>query len=111
MKHAYNRGQFFIDGFLRPGNRFFVPLILVLVFSVLLLISLFIWPVQIIPLLLGALLLFVLGLFLGSLLLGVGIADSFSLAVLGIPFACIYLMGLWRGVFRMLDRRNDGARS
>ena len=30
LKHAFNRGQFFVDGFLRPGTRFFYPLLLIL---------------------------------------------------------------------------------
>lgn len=105
LKHAYNRGQFFIDGFLRPGTRFFYPLIAVLAFSVLAIVALCIWPLAMIVILAICAILFVLGLFSVSLLLGVGLADAASLAGLGLPFAAVYLLGLWRGFIRRLASR------
>jgi len=111
LKHAYNRGQFFIDGFLRPGNRFFVPLLLVLAFSLGVMVALILWPTQVGALALVGAGLFITGLFLGSTLLGLGVADAFSLAILGVPFALVYLAGLWRGVFRKLNRRGNESHS
>ncbi len=102
MFHAYNRGQFFIDGFLRPGNRFFYPLIGILTLSVALLVSVILWPVFILTWMLLGLVSFVTGLFFGALILGVGIYDSVALALLGGPFAVVYLAGLWRGVARKI---------
>lgn len=108
LKHAYNRGQFFVDGFLRPGNRFFVPLLLVLALSLAAVVALIIWPLQIGAVVLAGAGLFVVGLFMGSILLGLGAADAASLAVLGIPFTVVYLAGLWRGVVRKVlkDEKN-----
>ena len=105
LKHAYNRGQFFIDGFLRPGTRFFFPLLLVLVASVATIVVFLLWPLYTGTLIVAGAVLFVICLFIGGLLLGVTFYDALSLAILGIPFACIYLAGLWRGVFRRLLKR------
>lgn len=102
LKHAYNRGQFFIDGFLRPGTRFFYPLIAVLLLSLCLVIALFIVPGLILWMLLVGALLLVFGLFFGALVFGVILPDAFSLALLGVPFALVYAAGLWRGVLRKL---------
>jgi hypothetical protein len=110
LRHAYNRGQFFIDGFLRPGNRFFIPLLLVLIFSLVAIGALIAWPLQVGVFALAGAGLFVVGLILGSIALGLGVADAFSLAILGVPFAIIYLAGLWRGVFRMVNRRGNESR-
>lgn len=100
LKHAYNRGQFFIDGFLRPGTRFFYPLIIVLTGSIIALVLFCLWPLQ--TLLIGLLgsLLFICALFLGGLAFRISFKDAASLAILGLPFAIIYLAGLWRGVAR-----------
>lgn len=102
FKHAYSRGQFFVDGFLRPRTRFFVPLIGVFVLSIVLLAILIIWPTLMIKLLVVGFILFTVALFVGALLMGVIIPDALSLAILGIPFAIVYLMGLWRGLIRKL---------
>ena len=103
MKHAYHRGEFFIDGFLRPGTRFFIPLLGVLIFSVLLVVALIIAPMSTGLLLLSGAVVFSIALFVGALLLGVVFADAVSLGVLSVPFAAVYLAGLWRGVARKLS--------
>jgi len=100
LKHAYHRGQFFVDGFLRPGNRFFYPLIAVLVLCVVILILAILQPLFMLQWIGIGAALFVLGLFGGALFFGVIVPDALSLAVLGIPFAIIYACGLWRGVIR-----------
>lgn len=103
LKHAYNRGQFFVDGFLRPGTRFFYPLILVLLGSLLALVAVIVDPSLLIIVLAGAGL-FVPVLFFGAIILGIRAADAFALAILGIPFAVVYGAGLWRGVLRVPGR-------
>lgn len=100
LKHAYNRGQFFVDGFLRPGTRFFVPLLGVLLLSMLIVALLIIVPIFTLWALLYGGVIFVLGLFIGALVLGVIFWDALALAVLGLPFALVYLAGIWRGVTR-----------
>lgn len=100
LKHAYNRGQFFIDGFLRPGTRFFVPLLGVLTFSILATVALIVAPLAAAIALLAGIVIFSVGLLVGGIIMGVAVADAASLAILGVPFACIYLAGLWRGVIR-----------
>ena len=103
LRHAYHRGEFFVDGFLRPGTRFFVPLLGVLLLSVLLVGALIAWPLGALLVVLIGAVLFMLGLFLGALLFGVEPADAGSLALLSVPFAVVYLMGLWRGVARKVQ--------
>lgn len=104
LTHAYSRGQFFIDGFLRPGTRFFYPLISVLTLSTIgivgIIISLIFWPLITVFCALLAALFGVTVLFVASLILGVVWRDALALALLGIPFALVYLAGLWRGVTR-----------
>jgi glycosyltransferase involved in cell wall biosynthesis len=107
LKHGYVRGQFFIDGFLRRGTRYFVPLLGILLTSLLILISVFIWPVTVLSLLVGLLVLFVLGLFFGALFFGIVLADALSLALLGAPFAVVYMAGLWRGIFRKFNNKSE----
>lgn len=98
LLHAYDRGQFFVDGFLRPGTRFFIPLILFLIATPLAIFGLVLYP---------ALLFGLLGLWVAELLvarlLGVPVADSLSLFILSPLFALVYGAGIWRGVFRKLS--------
>lgn len=100
FKHAYHRGEFFIDGFMRPGTRFFVPLLIILAMSLAIVAALFVWPLHTLLVLLAGALLMSVGLFIGALLFGVELADAFSLGLLGSVFAVVYLTGLWRGVAR-----------
>lgn len=102
LKHAYNRGQFFVDGFLRPGTRFFYPLLGVLGISIVVVVALIASPLCTLSILGVGLVLFAVGLFVISRLLGVQPKDAGSLAVLGVPFAAVYLGGLWRGVARKI---------
>jgi hypothetical protein len=104
LKHAYNRGQFFIDGFLRPGTRFYLPLLGVLVLSVVAVGLLLAYPLTALVWLGASLGVFILGLFFGAIFFGVIVADAFALAALGVPFAVVYLAGLWRGVARKIVR-------
>lgn len=102
LKHAFHRGEFFIDGFLRPGTRFLYPLIAVLALSFIAAFAMVLWPSYMIPYLVIIMGIFVAGLFFGSLFLGVVFLDAFSLAILGVPFAVVYILGLWRGFVRKI---------
>ena len=106
LSHAFNRGQFFIDGFFRPGTRFFYPLIAVLITSIAAAASLIIYPLITLGVLGGASVVFILGLFAGALAMGVALRDAASLAILGVPFAIVYMAGLWRGVARKSEFAN-----
>jgi glycosyltransferase involved in cell wall biosynthesis len=111
LKHAYFRGQFFIDGFLRPGTRFFWPLIVVLAGSAVTLVALAVFTNITLIIALIGMIVFALGLFFGALFFGVRWRDAASLAVLGVPFAFVYLAGLWRGVVRKSRLLNALAES
>lgn len=105
LKHAYVRGQLFVDGFFRPGTRFFMPLIIILLFSIGVVISILIWPLLSIQALVIGAALFVSSLFIGAILLGVELNNASALAILCLPFAVVYLVGLWRGVGRKIKRK------
>lgn len=101
IKHTLNRGTFFVDGFLQPGNRFFPLLIAFLVISPLSIVALFVWPT------------FILGMFLAvwicelilAVVLGVPLASALSLWILTPLFAVLYGLGIWRGVFMLLGQK------
>ena len=97
LLHAYDRGQFFVDGFLRPNTRFFIPLILFLIATPLILVGLIIYPV----LFLGLVGVWLLELFM-ALLLGALLADALSLFILTPIFAIVYGAGIWRGFLRKI---------
>ncbi|HET8671871.1 MAG TPA: glycosyltransferase family 2 protein [Candidatus Saccharimonadales bacterium] len=104
MKHTLNRGTFFVDGFLQPGNRFFVLLIAFLAISPLAIVALFIWP----ALLLGLFALGWLAELLIALVLGVPVASALSLWLLTPLFAVLYGLGIWRGVIMLARQRLRG---
>lgn len=101
IKHTYNRGKFFVDGFLRPGTRFYYPLIGVLVMSVVAPILLVIFPALILPTLVAGALLWTAEL-LGAIVLGAPVKDSFSLFLLSPLFALMYGLGIWRATIKKL---------
>lgn len=101
LSHAFNRGTFFIDGFLHRGSRFFLALLTYLIMLPVGLILVIFYPLLLV-LLPSAMLL----VFLISILAGVKAADALSLAALGPVFAIYYTAGLYRGVlFRFANRR------
>jgi glycosyltransferase involved in cell wall biosynthesis len=101
MKHTLNRGTFFVDGFFKPGNRFFVPLIGFLIISPLAFVLLFMWPTLILS---AFVVVWLLELAL-ALLLGVPTASALSLWILSPLFALLYGIGIWRGVL-MIARQS-----
>jgi glycosyltransferase involved in cell wall biosynthesis len=97
LSHSYHRGQVFVDGFLRLGNRFFIPLILFLIGSVAAVGAFLVFPSTRIPIVLGMALAWLLELVV-AVLLGVPKKDAFSLFVLTPVFAVAYGLGIWRAV-------------
>jgi len=95
VSHSYHRGRVFVDGFLRPGNRFFVPLILFLIGSVAAVAAFVFFPDTRILILAGLAILWLLELVV-AVLLGVPKKDALSLFALTPVFAVAYGLGIWR---------------
>lgn len=101
VRHTFGRGMFFVDGFLRPGTRFFYPLIGFLVLSIAVLVSMVIYPAVIPFLLIGFVLLWTLELLL-AIVLGTPGKDAFSLFLLSPLFMVVYGAGIWRATIKRL---------
>jgi hypothetical protein len=97
FSHSYHRGRVFVDGFLRPGTRFFIPLILFLIGSVAAVAAFLLFPATRIPVLAGLAVIWLLELVV-AVLLGVPKKDAFSLFALTPVFAVAYGLGIWRAV-------------
>jgi glycosyltransferase involved in cell wall biosynthesis len=97
FSHSYHRGGVFVDGFLRPGTRFFIPLILFLIGSVAAVAAFLLFPATRIPVLAGLAVIWLLELVV-AVLLGVPKKDAFSLFALTPVFAVAYGLGIWRAV-------------
>ncbi len=94
LKHAEHRGTVLIDGYLRRGTRFFVPILVVILMT-----PAGIWFALRHPL--RSLALGVAGSVAaggGARLLGAQQSDARVLAALSMPFGLSYLAGMWRGV-------------
>lgn len=101
VKHSYNRGKFFVDGFLRPGNRFYYPLIGFLIMCIVAAISVIIMPKLVIVFFELGLVAWILELIV-ALGLGVVVKDALSLFVLSPVFAVFYGAGIWRAYVKKL---------
>ncbi len=107
LKHAYHRGQVFVDGFLKPGNRYFVPLLMFisLVCAGVLLLVLFPELVVGVPIAIAS---FMLACFVISRVANVPaitITDSLWFSILAVPFAGFYGAGILRATFAKLIKR------
>jgi glycosyltransferase involved in cell wall biosynthesis len=100
IRHTLHRGVVFIDGYFRPGTRYFYPLILYF-FLVPLLIILCIFNPQLLLLILPAL----AALFLIVKILGVSYKDAAVVIYIGPIFAIYYSLGLYKGLFLKLISR------
>lgn len=108
-KHVYHRGQVFVDGFLRnDGNRFFIPLIVFLILSIVFPIVLVLWP--------GLLTLVFVAFFAGlalelltMLLIGVPSKDAVSTMFLSPVFAVYYGAGIWKAFIKIFIVRKSGV--
>jgi glycosyltransferase involved in cell wall biosynthesis len=99
IKHTYFRGQFFVDGFLRRGTRFFGPLIFFLATCVVLLAGVILNPHLLWVFVPAALALWLVEL-VAAVLLRVPGKDALSLFALSPVFALFYGLGIWRAVIR-----------
>jgi glycosyltransferase involved in cell wall biosynthesis len=99
IAHTYNRGQYFVDGFLRPGTRFYYPLIVFLIGSFLGVLLIVIKPLALLWISIALVLTWLLEL-LVALILRVPFKDAASLFILSPLFATIYGLGIWRAVIR-----------
>jgi glycosyltransferase involved in cell wall biosynthesis len=100
IKHSYFRGQFFIDGFFRPGTRFYYPLIVFLLMSPVVFLIFLLYPTAFAYLLLVASIAWAA---LSLVLLGFGFGwDALAFFVLAPIFAAIYSLGIWRAVIRII---------
>ncbi len=101
---AFYRGRTFVDGFFRPGTRFYVPLIAFLVLSALGLLAIVLHPA-----LAGCLFLLLAGLWVGelliALLLGLNHLDALSLFALSPVFFVTYGMGIWVAIIKRWWRK------
>lgn len=101
LTHAFFRGVHFVDGYLRPGTRFFVPLLLLLVATPLYVLVLVLRPL----LAIGAAATGLVAVFVSCLILGVAPRTAAWFTILLPGFATVYLAGLWRGLALMLATR------
>lgn len=100
-KHVYHRGKVFVDGFLRnDGNRFFVPLILFLIFSVSIPVAFVVNQSLVIPTLFTGFVLWILQLLL-LLALGTPTKDALSLFILTPIFSIFYGAGIWNAFIKI----------
>jgi len=100
-KHVFHRGKVFVDGFLRnDGNRFFIPLILFLILTVVVPIAVIVHPPLLVPLILGGFIGWVFELVL-IILLGVPIKDALSSVLLSPIFAVYYGAGIWNAFIKI----------
>lgn len=93
--HTYHRGMFFVDGFLRKGTRFYYPLIIFLVGTLMSLILSVFFPILLLYIGIVLCLCWLLEL-ITALILGISLRDSLSLFVLSPLFAVVYGLGIWR---------------
>jgi glycosyltransferase involved in cell wall biosynthesis len=106
LVHAFHRGVFFVDGWARVGGRFFG---VILAF----------YPLSALAMAIGvrrpklALAAILAAPAAGA---GVGVAlrrpraDSAALALLGLPWLCVYAAGMWRGLWLALHARLTSGR-
>ena len=105
LGHALHRGVTFVDGFLRPGTRFFLPLVAFLVAAPVALFAAVLYPIQVVTLLLVGLLVGMPLVLLGLLALRVPWRNAVAFCALAPPFAVVYGASIWRGVFLAIKKR------
>lgn len=93
VRHAHHRGVFFVDGFLRPGTRFFVPLLAVIPGSL----AVGVWLARR-PRWLPALGAIPAAAAAMSIVRGRNGRDTRIVAALSLPWALSFIAGIWRGL-------------
>jgi glycosyltransferase involved in cell wall biosynthesis len=102
LRHANHRGSVLIDGYLRPGTRFAVPIAVVLALTPIVVALMILAPLFI----LAACLAGSVAAGLGAAALGADAQDAAVLGGLAVPFGVAYLLGMWRGFFLKLQQLN-----
>ena len=107
VRHAEHRGTVLIDGYLRRGTRFAIPIVVVLLLT-----PVAVWfavrhPIKFVILALTG----SLSSALGARALGARPADARVLARYSVPFGIAYLIGMWRGtrlrILALLQKGSD----
>lgn len=98
VRHSTDRGTMFVDSYLRPGTRFFVPLLGFLAGSIVCLVAALIWPTA---------LAFVLGggwfaVVILALALRAGLTNVAAFALVSPVFAVAFGLGIWRGSYQAI---------
>ncbi len=101
LKHAFHRGVVFIDGWARPGGRFFGVIVAFYPLSALALALALRRPRLAAALGLAA----PLGAGAAGAVVGRSRADCAALGLLGPPWLCVYGAGMWRGLWLLLRAR------
>lgn len=99
ISHTFYRGQFFVDGFMRKGTRFYYPLIAFLTACFVLCAVALFYPFVIPFYLMTFAVLWISELFV-ALVLRINVMDALSLFALSPIFAVVYGGGIWRAVIR-----------
>lgn len=94
IKHTYDRGAFLLDSYMRPGTRFYIPIILYFILFIPAVISVIVYPILL--LLIPAGMIFV---FAVLLVIGIKLRDATGFILLAPIFGFIYSIGLWKGLF------------
>jgi glycosyltransferase involved in cell wall biosynthesis len=101
LHHAFHRGVHFVDGWARPGGRFFGVIISF-------------YPLSALAVAAGvkrprALLAASIAVPMASAMAGAALrrsrADCFVLGLLGLPWLCVYGAGMWHGLWLVLSAR------
>lgn len=102
IKHSYFRGQFFVDGFLRKGTRFYWPIIFFVLASIAILVSILVSPALLLPFI--ALVFFAnIMVSIALLFLWVESRDVIAFFLLSSLFGVCYGVGILRGVLRRIQ--------
>jgi glycosyltransferase involved in cell wall biosynthesis len=99
MKHTYNRGKFFVDGFLRPGTRFNHMIQAFLIACIIAPLVMVLYPAAIVVFVVLFVLLWLLELIV-ALLMSLDFKDAGSLFLLSPVFAACYGLGIWSVVIK-----------
>jgi hypothetical protein len=99
VKHSFNRGKFFVDGFFRTGNRFYIPLLFFLFVSLALALLFILFSLTRIPIIIALVVIWIAEL-LTAFSLGVEFKDAFSLFALTPIFTGAYGLGIWTAILK-----------
>lgn len=100
--HTYGRGIFLLDSYLRPGTRFFVPIIIYFIVFIPLIVLLVIFPALLLAIPVGIAVVFV-----ALLAFGLKVRDAAGFCFAAPIFAVVYSIGMWKGLWMLVARRSQ----